>query len=259
LYSACSSFLSISSTNRSSSVTESPSSPGAHGPAIAESASSNCGHRKPARLDFICRDPPQPQRWWFYFLGDLHSHSLFLFFIQPLVIDPMFSKFEPLSAKAPELVPQLERITVRGGMPIPPERMFWMLPAIKTIYTNAYVTGIGATKRVVIWDTSLSKETNWRHLDDVRPRNGPLCAESHLERTRVHVRDGFRASLTSAIEQSAGCSRAMEIRGACARLTIGPLFRLCCCSSRSSVSRQMLSAIRSAAIRKTRRTFTVSK
>jgi len=48
----------------------------------------------------------------------------------------MFSKFEPLSAKAPELVPQLERITVRGGMPIPPERMFWMLASDKTIYTT---------------------------------------------------------------------------------------------------------------------------
>ncbi len=100
-----------------------------------------------------------PQRWWFYFWAISIPISLFLFFIQPLVIDPMFSKFEPLSAKAPELVPQLERITVRGGMPIPPERMFWMLASDKTIYTNAYVTGIGATKRVVIWDTSLSKET----------------------------------------------------------------------------------------------------
>jgi len=100
-----------------------------------------------------------PRRWWLYFWAISIPISLCLFFIQPLVIDPMFSKFAPLSAKAPELIPQLERITVRGGMPIPPERMFWMLASDKTIFTNAYVTGIGATKRVVIWDTSLSKET----------------------------------------------------------------------------------------------------
>ncbi len=100
-----------------------------------------------------------PRRWWFYFWVISIPISLCIFFVQPLVIDPMFSKFEPLSAKAPELIPQLERITVRGGMPIPPERMFWMLASDKTIYTNAYVTGIGATKRVVIWDTSLAKET----------------------------------------------------------------------------------------------------
>ncbi len=97
--------------------------------------------------------------WWLHFWAISIPISLFLFFVQPLIIDPLFSKFEPLSAKAPKLIPQLERITVRGGMPIPPERMFWMLASDKTIYTNAYVTGIGATKRVVIWDTSLSKET----------------------------------------------------------------------------------------------------
>ena len=100
-----------------------------------------------------------PQRWWLYFWSISIPISVFLFFLQPVVIDPLFSKFEPLSTKAPELVPQLERITDRGGMPIPPERMFWMLASDKTIYTNAYVTGIGATKRVVIWDTSLAKET----------------------------------------------------------------------------------------------------
>jgi STE24 endopeptidase len=100
-----------------------------------------------------------PRRWWFYFWTISIPISLFIFFLQPLVIDPLFSQFAPLSAKAPELIPQLERITIRGGMPIPPERMFWMLASDKTIYTNAYVTGIGATKRVVIWDTSLTKET----------------------------------------------------------------------------------------------------
>jgi len=100
-----------------------------------------------------------PQRWWFYFWAISIPIFLFIFFVEPLVIDPMFNKFEPLSAKAPGLIPQLERITTRGGMPIPRDRMFWMLASDKTIYTNAYVTGIGATKRVVIWDTTLAKET----------------------------------------------------------------------------------------------------
>jgi STE24 endopeptidase len=100
-----------------------------------------------------------PQRWWFYFWTISIPISVFLFFLQPVIIDPLFSKFEPLSAEAPGLIPELEQITERGGMPIPPGRMFWMLASDKTIYTNAYVTGIGATKRVVIWDTSLAKET----------------------------------------------------------------------------------------------------
>jgi len=100
-----------------------------------------------------------PKRWWLHFWIISNPILLFIFFIQPLVIDPLFNQYAPLSAKAPQLIPQLERITVRGGMPIPPERMFWMLASDKTIYTNAYVTGFGATKRVVVWDTSIAKET----------------------------------------------------------------------------------------------------
>jgi STE24 endopeptidase len=100
-----------------------------------------------------------PRRWWAYFWLASIPIQVFLVFMQPLVIDPLFNKFEPLSVKAPQLIPQLQRITERGGMPIPPERMFWMLASDKTIYTNAYVTGIGSSKRVVIWDTSLDQET----------------------------------------------------------------------------------------------------
>ncbi len=99
------------------------------------------------------------KHWWFHFWIVSNVIFLFVFFIQPVVIDPMFNQYAPLSAKAPQLIPQLERITIRGGMPIPPERMFWMLASDKTIYTNASVNGFGATKRVIVWDTSIAKET----------------------------------------------------------------------------------------------------
>ena len=99
------------------------------------------------------------KHWWFHFWIISNVLFLFVFFIQPLVIDPMFNQYAPLSAKAPQIIPQLERITIRGGMPIPPERMFWMLASDKTIYTNASVNGFGATKRVIVWDTSIAKET----------------------------------------------------------------------------------------------------
>src|SRR5258708_22989698 len=37
--------------------------------------------------------------------------------------------------------------------------MFWMKASDKTISTNAYVSGFGASKRIVIWDTSIAQET----------------------------------------------------------------------------------------------------
>jgi STE24 endopeptidase len=44
-----------------------------------------------------------PRQWWFYFLVVAQPVLLFIFFIQPLVIDPLFNKFEPLQTTHPEL------------------------------------------------------------------------------------------------------------------------------------------------------------
>ncbi len=100
-----------------------------------------------------------PRRWWLYFWFVSLPILLLITFIAPYVIEPMFNKFEPLSAKAPQLVPELQRLTRRAGQEIPPERMFWMKASDKTISTNAYVSGFGSSKRIVIWDTAIAQET----------------------------------------------------------------------------------------------------
>jgi Zn-dependent protease with chaperone function len=98
-----------------------------------------------------------PRRWWFYFWLVSLPIGLCLFFLQPLVIDPMFHKFEPLTKKDPALTASLEKMVNRAGQDIPPERMFWMGAGEKTTALNAYVTGFGASKRIVVWDTTIAK------------------------------------------------------------------------------------------------------
>jgi STE24 endopeptidase len=100
-----------------------------------------------------------PGRWWFYFWLISLPILVFLSFIEPFVIEPMFFTFAPLSQKDPELVAQIERVVQRVGLSIPPERMFWMKASEKTNAMNAYVTGLGASKRVVVWDTNIAKES----------------------------------------------------------------------------------------------------
>jgi STE24 endopeptidase len=100
-----------------------------------------------------------PQRWWFYFWLISLPILVFLSFIEPFVIEPMFFTFAPLSQKDPELVAQIERVVQRAGLTIPPERMFWMRASEKTNAMNAYVSGLGASKRVVVWDTNIAKES----------------------------------------------------------------------------------------------------
>lgn len=96
-----------------------------------------------------------PRRWWFYFWLGTIPFVVLVIFVQPVLIDPLFNKFEPLTGQHADLVAELERVVHRGGMEIPPERMFEMKASEKTTELNAYVTGFGATKRVVVWDTTM--------------------------------------------------------------------------------------------------------
>ncbi len=100
-----------------------------------------------------------PRRWWFYFWLALIPIVVFVMFIAPVWIEPMFNKFVPLSDRHEDLVVQIERVVHRAGMDIPPQRMFEMKASEKTTTLNAYVTGFGATKRVVVWDTTMRHMT----------------------------------------------------------------------------------------------------
>jgi len=100
-----------------------------------------------------------PRRWWLYFWIVSLPVLLFIVFISPWFIDPIFNKFEPLQATHPDLVAAIEKLTRHAGVPIPPERMFLMKASEKTNAIDAYVTGLGASKRVVVWDTTLQKAT----------------------------------------------------------------------------------------------------
>jgi STE24 endopeptidase len=99
-------------------------------------------------------------RWWWFQTWLVAVPFLFVFIIiTPYIIDPLFNKFEPLEKTNPELVQQIERVTARGGLSIPRDRMFLMKASEKVTTLNAYVTGFGPSKRVVVWDTTIQKAT----------------------------------------------------------------------------------------------------
>jgi len=99
----------------------------------------------------------KPQSWWLYFWFAAIPMILFVVFISPWVLDPMFYRFVPLQEKHADLVESIGELTQRAGMPIPPGRMFLMEASEKTNEINAYVTGFGASKRVVVWDNTIRK------------------------------------------------------------------------------------------------------
>jgi Zn-dependent protease with chaperone function len=100
-----------------------------------------------------------PRRWWLYFWLVSIPIALVVMLVEPYVIEPLFFKFTPLEKTQPALTIRIEGMLDRASLKIPPSRIFEMDASHKTKIVNAYVSGIGASKRVVVWDTTLKKMT----------------------------------------------------------------------------------------------------
>jgi STE24 endopeptidase len=100
-----------------------------------------------------------PKHWWFWFWIPTMAGVLFGVFVSPVLVDPLFNKFEPLQQRNPALVQQLEKVVARSGVSLPPDRMFFMQASQKVTSLNAYVTGFGPSKRLVLWDTTIAAAT----------------------------------------------------------------------------------------------------
>ena len=107
----------------------------------------------------IWRIRRSPRWWWLQVWLAALPFIVFVTVIAPVIIDPMFNKFEPLDKTNPQLVDSIETVLHRGGVIIPRDRMFLMKASEKVTTLNAYVTGFGPSKRVVVWDTTIQKAT----------------------------------------------------------------------------------------------------
>lgn len=91
--------------------------------------------------------------WWLYAWCLTVPVTLFLFFIQPVVIDPLYNDFYRLKDQALEK----KILTLAEKAHIPADHVYEVNMSEKTNTMNAYVTGIGENKRIVLWDTTLQK------------------------------------------------------------------------------------------------------
>ncbi|MDQ0415120.1 M48 family metallopeptidase [Mesobacillus stamsii] len=91
--------------------------------------------------------------WWLFAWLLSVPFTLFIMFLQPVVIDPLYNDFTPLKNK--ELETKILDLAAQAN--IPAEHVFEVDMAEKTNALNAYVTGIGSNSRIVLWDTTLNK------------------------------------------------------------------------------------------------------
>jgi STE24 endopeptidase len=91
------------------------------------------------------------RRWWLVAAPALVAVAVGFVLVQPLVIQPLFNDFRPLDDRA--LAAEIERVAAGAGVDV--ERVEVADASRRTNTANAYVAGIGPTRRVVIWDTML--------------------------------------------------------------------------------------------------------
>ncbi|MBS4171985.1 M48 family metallopeptidase [Bacillus sp. FJAT-49736] len=93
------------------------------------------------------------KRWWLPAWLLSVPFTIFLMFIQPVVIDPLYNDFYPLKDKALET----KILALADKAQIPAQHVYEVNMSEKTSALNAYVAGIGSNARIVLWDTTLNK------------------------------------------------------------------------------------------------------
>ncbi|MFC5446954.1 M48 family metallopeptidase [Paenibacillus aestuarii] len=94
-----------------------------------------------------------PGRWWLWFWLASIPLILFITFIQPVVLDPLYNDFYPLQNQ--ELKKQILSLAAQSH--IPADQVYEVNMSERTNAINAYVNGIGGNARIVLWDTILQK------------------------------------------------------------------------------------------------------
>jgi STE24 endopeptidase len=94
-----------------------------------------------------------PKRWWLYAGLTTIPIATLVLVISPVWIDPLFNDFSPLKDRV--LEQRILTLARRAG--IQGSRVYQVNKSIDTKTVNAYVTGLGDTKRIVLWDTILAK------------------------------------------------------------------------------------------------------
>jgi STE24 endopeptidase len=120
------------------------------------------------------------QMWWLWAWGALTLFSLFMMWIAPTVIMPLFNKFTPLEDEA--LKARVTKLMQRCGFNA--SGFFVMDGSKRSAHSNAFFVGFGSTKRVVFYDTLL-KQINIDEMEAVLAHELGHAHHKHLIKRMV--------------------------------------------------------------------------
>jgi len=92
-----------------------------------------------------------PSAWWLWVWGFLAALSLFLLYLSPYIIEPLFFRFEPVRKEG--LDHEIRALMMKAGLEV--SRVLQVDASRRSRHSNAYFTGIGRVKRIILFDTLL--------------------------------------------------------------------------------------------------------
>jgi len=96
-----------------------------------------------------------PHTWWLWVSAFIGGFSLLMTVLSPYLIEPLFYRMEPLDVAG--LREGIQSLTERAGVQV--GRVLKVDASRRSSHSNAYFTGLGRQKRVVLFDTLLSQMT----------------------------------------------------------------------------------------------------
>ena len=96
-----------------------------------------------------------PRWWWLWVWLFFAVVSIFLMYLSPYVIEPLFNKFEPVTEEG--LEDEITTLMKKAGLTV--SKVQQVDASKRSRHSNAYFTGIGRVKRIVLYDTLISQMT----------------------------------------------------------------------------------------------------
>ena len=94
-----------------------------------------------------------PRWWWLWVWLFFAAVSLFLLYLSPYVIEPLFNRFEPVTEAG--LEDGIRALMGKAGLTV--SRVQQVDASKRSRHSNAYFTGIGRVKRIVLYDTLIAR------------------------------------------------------------------------------------------------------
>jgi STE24 endopeptidase len=118
--------------------------------------------------------------WWIWAWTVFLCFQLLMSVIYPTVIEPFFNKFTPLEKS--DLKADIEQFVKKEGFKI--EGVYQMDATRRTRHTNAYFSGIGKAKRIVLFDSLVQSHSREEILSIIAHEIGHM-KKNHIKKQMI--------------------------------------------------------------------------